>query len=52
MESAIRQIEAKQTDDWIWAIYQALKGHALVRWKESIKKVVGLKPADEAGMDV
>ena len=52
VEAAIQRIEANQTDDKIRAIYQVLKDEPLVRWKESVKKVIGLKLADEAGMDV
>ena len=52
VETAIQWIEANQTDDKIRVIYQALKDEPLVRWKESVKKVIGLKLADEAGMDV
>jgi len=52
IEAAIQRIEANQTDDKIRAIYEALKSERLVRWKESVKNVIGLKLADEAGMDV
>ena len=52
VEAAIERIEANQTDDKIRPIYQALKDEPLVRWKESVKTVIGLKLADEAGMDV
>ena len=52
VEAAIKRIEANQTDDKIRAIYQALKDEPLVRWKESVKKVLGLQLADEAGMDM
>ena len=52
VEAAIQRIEKNQTGDRIRAIYQSLKGEPLVRWKESVKKVIGLKLADEAGMDV
>lgn len=52
IETAIRQVEAAQTDDRIWDVYQALKDEPLVRWKESIKQIVGLSLAERAGMDV
>lgn len=37
-----------QTNGAVCAIYTALKGNPKVRWKESIKKVIGL-PEDEIG---
>jgi DNA repair photolyase len=42
LQAALRQIEADQTDDIIQAIYQRHKGNPQIRWKESIRKVVGL----------
>ena len=52
VEAAIQRIEINQTDDQIRAIYQSLKDEPLVRWKESVKEVIGLKLAEAAGMDV
>jgi hypothetical protein len=52
VEAAIQRIEENQTDDKIRGIYEVLKDEPLVRWKESVKKVIGLPLADEAGMDV
>jgi DNA repair photolyase len=40
--SAIQRIEAGQTDDIIRAIYHRHKLNPKIRWKASIKKVVGL----------
>jgi DNA repair photolyase len=51
VEAAIQRVEANQKADKIRAIYQALKDEPLVRWKGSIKSVVGLEVADKAGMD-
>lgn len=45
------RIKAGQTDERIRAIYKLLKDEPKVRWKESIKKVVGLELAKEAGLD-
>lgn len=44
-------IERAQADGEIGLLYRALKGHPLIRWKESIKKVVGLELAERAGLD-
>jgi len=50
--AAVERIRAGQTDERIWEIYNALKDNPAVRWKESIKKVVGLDLAEQAGLDV
>jgi DNA repair photolyase len=50
-EAAVRRIEDGQTDEQIKRIYNALKANPLIRWKESIKSVVGLPLATEAGED-
>ncbi|MEE4240865.1 MAG: radical SAM protein [Desulfopila sp.] len=48
----VQRIEAGQSDEKIRALYQRLQHHELVRWKESIKEVVGLKLPDRAGLDL
>ena len=50
-ESFVEMIKAGQTDEKIREIYEALKDHPFVKWKESYKEVLGLKLADEAGED-
>jgi hypothetical protein len=45
------ELVAWQNDDAIKALYERLKDHSLVRWKESIKAVVGLDSPTEAGHD-
>ncbi len=52
VEAAIQKIEENQADDKIRTIYHTLRDEPLVRWKDSIKEVVGLELADEPGMDV
>jgi DNA repair photolyase len=49
--NAIEKIEAGQTDEKIRQIYEALKDKPYVRWKESIKEVVGLPLAENVGED-
>lgn len=41
-EEAIARIEAGQTDEKIREVYEALKGEPKVRWKDSVKRVVGI----------
>ncbi len=43
---------AQQCDANIIALHERLKNHPLVKWKESIKKVVGLLIPVEAGQDI
>ena len=40
------QVIVAQQDEYILALYESLKGHPKVRWKESIKEVVGLELGD------
>jgi len=42
----------KQTDEAVRSIYESLKDHPLVKWKESYKTVLGLELPARAGMDV
>jgi hypothetical protein len=48
---AIQRIEQGQTDGRIREICDALKNHPLIRWKDSIKRVVGLAVVTEPGLD-
>jgi hypothetical protein len=50
-QDALQWIIDNQTDEKIKAIYEALKDRPLVKWKESIKEVVGLDLNEEPGMD-
>ena len=50
-ERQVQRIEAGQTDANILRIYKALKQEARVKWKESVKEVVGLPAATQAGTD-
>ena len=52
IREVVRVIEDGQSDENIVRIYNALKYNPLVRWKDSIKKVVGIEPPSEAGLDI
>jgi len=52
MQQEIARIEQGQTDGQLHRLYRELRATPEVRWKESIKEVVGLKPASEPGLDV
>ncbi len=47
----VARIEREQSDGEIRKLYGLLRRHPLIRWKESIKEVVGLPLADQAGLD-
>jgi DNA repair photolyase len=48
----IHMIEHWENDDNIWSLYYQYKEDPLIKWKESIKTVVGIAPAEQAGMDI
>ena len=48
----VERIRNEQQDRNIIDIYEALKARPLIRWKESIKLVVGLPLATESGLDI
>ena len=45
-------LEASQTDERIWELFTRLKDNPKVKWKNSIKTVVGLELAKETGLDI
>jgi len=51
VEVELEWIKANQTDEKIKAIYDRFKDNPLIRWKDSIKKVVGIQGADKPGTD-
>ncbi len=40
-----------QSDEFIWDLYSRYKDNPKVKWKDSIKKIVGLEVATEPGLD-
>ena len=47
----VRRIEAGQTDERVLEIYERHKNNPLIKWKESIKKVVHMPLSSKAGID-
>jgi DNA repair photolyase len=41
-----------QSDENIWEIYYKLKANSRIRWKESIKRVVGIEIPTQEGLDI
>jgi len=52
MAREIERIERQQDDAHIREIYRQLRDLPTIRWKESIKIVLGLAPAAEPGLDI
>jgi len=50
-EEEIERIERLQTPEAIRSIYEVLKDHPGIRWKESYKKSLGLDRPDRPGLD-
>jgi len=46
------KIKNGQTDDRIWDIYKALKDEPKIKWKESVKDIVGIDRPNLPGLDV
>jgi len=47
-----KELMALFSDEYVMDLYQRYKDNPMVKWKESIKKVVGLKIPTEAGLDI
>lgn len=52
IEQDLQRIHKFQSDEMIRAIYEQLRHSKYIRWKESIKKVVGIPLAPEPGLDI
>lgn len=48
---AAKEVEAQQNDEFVKKLYDKFKDDPKIKWKESIKKVVGLELATVAGQD-
>jgi hypothetical protein len=50
--AAAEALRAAQYDEFVRALYERYKADRLVKWKDSIKEVLGLVRPTEAGLDV
>jgi|GEM_PF-322424 len=50
--AAARALEDRMSDEFIHGVYDRFKDNPMIRWKDSIKKVVGIPLAEEAGLDI
>ena len=51
IEREVARVRREQSDAGILRIYERLSGNKMIRWKESIKEVVGLPLLTEMGQD-
>ena len=47
----VARIRSEQTDERIRELFESLRDNPLIRWKESIKRVVGIELLSESGLD-
>jgi len=47
-----RSLIASQPDDYIWNLYNRYHNNPQIKWKESIKKIIGLEIPTESGLDI
>lgn len=52
LQKDVDRLIRSQSDGRIQLIYQALKDNPLIRWKDSIKQVVGIPSPAESGLDI
>jgi DNA repair photolyase len=50
--TSARELNATWNDDAVRALYERYKSDALIFWKDSIKKVVGLAKPEKKGLDI
>lgn len=51
-KTAARDLLGAQTDSWIMDLYSDWKSDKMIKWKDSVKKVVGLRRPTTKGLDV
>lgn len=52
VEKMVSMIEQQQTNGQIFELYHSISFLPKIKWKDSIKKVVGIKTPDKPGMDI
>ena len=51
MKAAVRRIENGQTKERIKVLYEVLKDTPKIKWKTCMKRIIGLPPNEEPGLD-
>ena len=52
MEAVVRRIEDGQAKERIKVLYEVLRDNPKIKWKSCIKRLLGLPPNEEPGMDI
>jgi DNA repair photolyase len=52
VEKRAQELIESQSDERIVSLYERFKDHPKIKWKESIKEVVGIEVPTEAGLDI
>jgi DNA repair photolyase len=52
MEAAVSRIETGQAKERIKVLYEVLKDNPKIKWKSCMKRLLGLPPNQEPGMDI
>jgi hypothetical protein len=48
----VRRIESGQTKERIKVLYEVLRNNPKIKWKGSIKDILGIKKPDVPGLDI
>ena len=51
-QEQVARLEALYSDENIFKVYDAFKDNKKVKWKDSIKQVVGIEAPEETGLDI
>jgi hypothetical protein len=51
-QKAAEQLEKSQTDEWARRLYKHFNDNPQIKWKDSMKKVLGLNRPSEMGLDI
>jgi hypothetical protein len=52
IQKELKRIQAGQTPSALWDIYNRYKDNPMIKWKNGIKKIVGLPMATMPGLDI
>jgi DNA repair photolyase len=46
------ELQRKQSDEWVWELYRWYSGDPMIKFKDSVKTVVGIAQPTVAGLDI
>ena len=50
--SAAEELMRSQSVEWVQQLYNTYRGNPKIKWKDSIKKIVGIERPTEVGLDI